>query len=130
MVANFIVMAVIAWQLVAGGQNEGLRCHWRQYQSAMAMIAVLSILKLDSFQLMYAKITCVRETTSAPIPDAEKSRIVLYGGVGTILEDLPQFVLLMLVYKHNQQEFTFYLILVSVLTVISMHFSACTRLFA
>ena len=75
MVANFIAMAAIAWQLVAGGQNKGPRRHWHQYQSAIAMIVVFPILKLDSFQLLYAKITCVRVTNSAPTPDVEKSRI-------------------------------------------------------
>lgn len=107
--------------------NRELAIFFRQNRAPASGIFTLAVLRLDNLQLLHAKLAFASGVTAAPLSEQDKDRIVLWGGVGIIAEDLPQFVVLLLTYSQMAPEDTNNALCVFVLTILSVLFSIGTR---
>jgi len=71
----------------------------RDHRSGVTLVGFLALIKFDCLQLLFSKIAFFRDTCSAPLPEVDQDRVVVWGATGTMIEDVPQFILLVMTYK-------------------------------
>lgn len=127
---SLIINMLLVCKLFSQFDTKELLNYLRKRRPGVAVICCCGFIKFDCLQLFYANIFPVKDYTSAPIPSWLRDRIVFWGMAGTLIEDIPQFCLLVFTYRELHGDMDNFGLLTFVLTGASIVYSFVNRAIA
>lgn len=105
-----------------------ITAYFQDRRSAVAVVFALALLRFDLLQLLCSRLQCCPQYTSAPLSPRIRDKMVVWGTAGTVIEDIPQFLILLISFEELRK--SSFGVVTTVLTVVSILISALTRCIA